>query len=58
MVANGLLEKQVITLAVRTPLTKARKGGLKDTNLDELLVSLLTVRNPGTWGSIPVSLLF
>ncbi|KAL3470650.1 Thiolase, N-terminal domain-containing protein [Aspergillus californicus] len=32
----------VITLAVRTPLTKARKGGLKDTTLDELLVSLLT----------------
>ncbi|KAI9045844.1 putative peroxisomal 3-ketoacyl-coA thiolase (Kat1) [Aspergillus affinis] len=32
----------VVTLAVRTPLTKARKGGLKDTNLDELLVSLLT----------------
>ncbi|KAH8424628.1 putative peroxisomal 3-ketoacyl-coA thiolase (Kat1) [Aspergillus melleus] len=32
----------VITLAVRTPLTKARKGGLKDTNLDDLLVSLLT----------------
>ncbi|KAJ9261167.1 hypothetical protein DTO207G8_317 [Paecilomyces variotii] len=32
----------VITLAVRTPLTKARKGGLKDTPLDDLLVSLLT----------------
>ncbi|PWY73586.1 thiolase [Aspergillus heteromorphus CBS 117.55] len=32
----------VITLAVRTPLTKARKGGLKDTNLDDLLISLLT----------------
>ncbi|KAI9371492.1 thiolase [Aspergillus egyptiacus] len=32
----------VITLAVRTPLTKARKGGLKDTTLDDLLVSLLT----------------
>ncbi|KAE8351041.1 Thiolase, N-terminal domain-containing protein [Aspergillus coremiiformis] len=32
----------VITLAIRTPLTKARKGGLKDTPLDELLISLLT----------------
>ncbi|KAF5015704.1 hypothetical protein F66182_12869, partial [Fusarium sp. NRRL 66182] len=32
----------VITLAVRTPLTKARKGGLKDTPLDDLLISLLT----------------
>ncbi|RDW90819.1 putative peroxisomal 3-ketoacyl-coA thiolase (Kat1) [Aspergillus mulundensis] len=32
----------VITLAVRTPLTKARKGGLKDTRLDDLLISLLT----------------
>lgn len=34
---------QVITLAVRTPLTKARKGGLKDTKVDDLLISLLTV---------------
>ncbi|KAJ5081773.1 hypothetical protein NUU61_010037 [Penicillium alfredii] len=35
----------VITYLARTPLTKARKGGLKDTPLDELLVSLLsTVR--------------
>ncbi|THC97710.1 hypothetical protein EYZ11_002816 [Aspergillus tanneri] len=32
----------VITLAVRTPLTKARKGGLKDTSLDNLLISILT----------------
>ncbi|KAH8691425.1 putative peroxisomal 3-ketoacyl-CoA thiolase [Talaromyces proteolyticus] len=32
----------VITFAARTPLTKARKGGLKDTPLDELLISLLT----------------
>lgn len=32
----------VITLAVRTPLTKAKKGGLKDTPLDDLLISLLT----------------
>ncbi|PKX98939.1 putative peroxisomal 3-ketoacyl-coA thiolase (Kat1) [Aspergillus novofumigatus IBT 16806] len=32
----------VITLAVRTPLTKARKGGLKDTTIDNLLLSLLT----------------
>ena len=34
---------QVITLAVRTPLTKARKGGLKDTPLDDLLIALLKV---------------
>ncbi|CAL5869712.1 uncharacterized protein PFLUO_LOCUS3942 [Penicillium psychrofluorescens] len=32
----------VITYLARTPLTKARKGGLKDTSLDSLLVSLLT----------------
>ncbi|KAH7348770.1 putative peroxisomal 3-ketoacyl-CoA thiolase [Rhexocercosporidium sp. MPI-PUGE-AT-0058] len=41
-----LLEKNpddiVITYAVRTPLTKARKGGLKDTQIDDLLISLLT----------------
>ncbi|KAJ5554940.1 hypothetical protein N7461_003410 [Penicillium sp. DV-2018c] len=35
----------VITYLARTPLTKARKGGLKDTSVDDLLVSLLsTVR--------------
>ncbi|KAG0647556.1 Peroxisomal 3-oxoacyl-thiolase [Hyphodiscus hymeniophilus] len=33
----------VITLAVRTPLTKARKGGLKDTPLDDLLIALLKI---------------
>lgn len=33
----------VITYTTRTPLTKARKGGLKDTPLDNLLISLLTV---------------
>ncbi|ETN45731.1 uncharacterized protein HMPREF1541_09564 [Cyphellophora europaea CBS 101466] len=32
----------VITTAIRTPLTKARKGGLKDTPVDALLTSLLT----------------
>jgi acetyl-CoA acyltransferase 1 len=32
----------VITLAMRTPLTKARKGLLKDTPYDALLTSLLT----------------
>ena len=32
----------VITTAVRTPLTKARKGALKDTPVDALLISLLT----------------
>ncbi|KAI9850718.1 MAG: hypothetical protein M1838_005209 [Thelocarpon superellum] len=31
----------VITLAIRTPLTKAGKGGLKDTPLDFILYSLL-----------------
>ncbi|ODQ55606.1 thiolase [Saitoella complicata NRRL Y-17804] len=30
----------VITLAIRTPLTKAKKGGLKDTVLDDLLYSV------------------
>ncbi|KAL1953560.1 hypothetical protein VTO42DRAFT_2587 [Malbranchea cinnamomea] len=32
----------VITLAVRTALSKARKGPLKDTRLDDLLIALLT----------------
>lgn len=40
-----ILEKNpddiVITAAVRTPLTKARKGGLKDTPTEELLVHVL-----------------
>ena len=40
-----ILEKNaddvVITCAVRTPLTKARKGGLKDTLTDELMISVL-----------------
>lgn len=31
----------VITLAIRTPLTKARKGGFKDTPLDGLVFKLL-----------------
>lgn len=31
----------VITLAVRTPLCKARKGGLKDTPLDGLVFKIL-----------------
>jgi hypothetical protein len=34
----------VITLALRTPLTKAKKGYLKDTKLDQLLLPLLVVR--------------
>lgn len=37
---------QVITYAKRTPLTKARKGGLKDTTVDDLLIALLSVRPP------------
>lgn len=35
----------VITLAIRTPLTKARKGGLKDTPLDGMLYKLLVEVN-------------
>jgi acetyl-CoA acetyltransferase family protein len=31
----------VITLAIRTPLTKAKKGGFKDTPLDGIVVKLL-----------------
>lgn len=31
----------VITLALRTPLAKAFKGGLKDTEMDYMLYSLL-----------------
>lgn len=31
----------VITLALRTPLTKARKGGFKDTELDFIIYALL-----------------
>lgn len=38
-----LINWQVITYLARTPLTKARKGGLKDTTVDDLLISLLTV---------------
>ncbi len=38
-----LSSSKVITLAIRTPLTKARKGGLKDAPLDELLTALLKV---------------
>lgn len=32
----------VITLAIRTPLTKAKKGGFKDTSLEYLVYALLT----------------
>jgi acetyl-CoA acetyltransferase len=31
----------VITLSMRTPLTKARKGGFKDTELDYIVYALL-----------------
>jgi len=31
----------VITLAIRTPLTKAKKGGFKDTGLDYMVYALL-----------------
>ncbi|TVY14799.1 Peroxisomal 3-ketoacyl-CoA thiolase [Lachnellula arida] len=36
------VSEKIITLAIRTPLTKARKGGLKDASLVDLLVSILT----------------
>lgn len=43
---NKILEKNaddiVITCATRTALTKARKGGLKDTPTDELLIHILS----------------
>ena len=43
----GLSQKNpddvVITLAVRTPLTKAHKGGLKDTPLEHMLLQLYQV---------------
>jgi hypothetical protein len=32
----------VITLAIRTPLTKGHKGGFKDTTVDGIVVKLLT----------------
>ena len=43
-----LLERQspddvVITMAIRTPLCKAKKGGLKDTKSDELLLEIYKV---------------
>jgi hypothetical protein len=42
---QNLLQKNpndvVITLALRTPLCRAKKGGLKDTTSDELLLGLL-----------------
>lgn len=34
----------VITTAIRTPLTKGFKGGLKDTSLDELMYNVFKVR--------------
>ncbi|KUJ19055.1 thiolase [Mollisia scopiformis] len=44
---SKLLQKNpddiVITYAARTPLTKAKKGGLKDTPIDDLLIALLTI---------------
>jgi len=43
---SKLLQKNaddiVITYAARTALTKAKKGGFKDTQIDDLLISLLT----------------
>ncbi|THH10155.1 hypothetical protein EW145_g1517 [Phellinidium pouzarii] len=37
---NPSLDDVVITLAVRSPLCKARKGGFKDTGSDELLAAM------------------
>lgn len=36
-------QRQVITLALRTAMTKAKKGFLKDTKLEDLLILILTV---------------
>src|SRR5215471_5806001 len=36
----------VITLAVRTPLTKARKGGMRDTTLERMLLCLYQASHP------------
>jgi hypothetical protein len=33
----------VITMAIRSPMTKARKGGFKDTRIDELLTEIIKV---------------
>jgi len=45
----GLSQKHsddvVVTLAVRTPLTKAHKGGMKDTPLEHMLLQLCQVLN-------------
>ncbi|KAF8593520.1 hypothetical protein BDV93DRAFT_502521, partial [Ceratobasidium sp. AG-I] len=45
LMSNNLFQKHpddvVLTLAMRTPLCKAKKGGLKDTPSDVLLVGLL-----------------
>lgn len=33
----------VITMAIRSPMTKARKGGFKDTRSDELMTEIIKV---------------
>lgn len=48
--------KKVITCALRTPLTKAGRGGLKDTAMDELLVHVLKVRDDGIQDHIRLSI--
>ena len=49
----GLAQKHpddvVVTLAVRTPLTKAHKGGLKDTPLEHMLLQLYQVIVVWSW---------
>jgi acetyl-CoA acyltransferase 1 len=49
--ANGVAALQqkrdddvVITMAIRSPLCKAKKGGFKDTRSDELMVEMFRVR--------------
>ena len=39
----------VITLAVRTPLTKAGKGGMRDTTLEHMLLCLYQVSQCNLW---------
>lgn len=42
----------VVTCALRTPLTKAGKGGLKDTPFENLLLSVMKVEYPASMWSV------
>jgi hypothetical protein len=46
-VVGGRYLKVVVTMAIRTPLCKSRKGGFKDTRSDELLTETFRVRRRG-----------